>query len=166
MSIIDRTLNNKLNLIYHNLINDINQLEQHKVIPMFNMWIKHKYTEYYKDYDKVCEEALIASLVTHNYPMGYLSGIISALFTAYAINNINPFKIDEISNKIQKLLSLPPVEQKKIFITFGGPTSNFHNSVKRICNEAKNLEFFDTICGFTDIDLKNDKIYSNAIRLR
>lgn len=52
MSIIDRTLNNKLNLIYHNLINDINQLEQHKVIPMFNMWIKHKYTEYYKDYDK------------------------------------------------------------------------------------------------------------------
>jgi ADP-ribosylglycohydrolase len=46
---------------------------------------------YYKNIDKVCEEALIASLVTHNYPVGYLGGIVSALFTAYAMLNINPF---------------------------------------------------------------------------
>ena len=48
--------------------------------------------KYYNDYDKVCQEALIASLVTHNYPMGYLGGIITALFTAYAVNDINPFE--------------------------------------------------------------------------
>ena len=48
--------------------------------------------KYWNDYDKVCEEALIASLVTHNYPMGYLGGIIAALFTAYAVNDINPFE--------------------------------------------------------------------------
>ena len=56
--------------------------------------------KYWNDYDKVCEEALIASLVTHNYPLGYLGGIVAALFTAYAINNINPF---EWSKKLIKL---------------------------------------------------------------
>jgi ADP-ribosylglycohydrolase len=58
--------------------------------------------KYYEDYDKVCEEALIASLVTHNYPMGYLGGIISALFTAYAINNINPFEWSKNLIKLYK----------------------------------------------------------------
>ncbi len=47
--------------------------------------------KYYKDINKLCEEALIASLVTHHYPIGYLSGIIAALFTAYAVQDINPF---------------------------------------------------------------------------
>ena len=56
--------------------------------------------KYWNDYDKVCEEALIASLVTHNYPLGYLGGIVAALFTAYAVNNINPF---EWSTKLIKL---------------------------------------------------------------
>lgn len=48
--------------------------------------------KYYNDIDKLCEEALIASLVTHNYPMGYLGGIITALFTSYAVKDINPFE--------------------------------------------------------------------------
>lgn len=48
--------------------------------------------KYYKDIDKVCEEALIASLVTHNYPIGYLGGIVTALFTAYAMKDMNPFE--------------------------------------------------------------------------
>ena len=46
---------------------------------------------YHDDIDKVCEEALIASLTTHHYPLGYLGGIVSALFTYFAINDINPF---------------------------------------------------------------------------
>jgi hypothetical protein len=71
-------------------------------------------------------------------------------------NNKNPFKIDDIANRIQRLLSLKPIEQHKTFMTFGGPTSNFHNSVRRICNEAENLQFFDNIYGFTEMDLKQD----------
>lgn len=48
--------------------------------------------KYYKNIDKLCEEALIASLITHNYSMGFLGGIITALFTAYAVQDISPFK--------------------------------------------------------------------------
>ena len=48
--------------------------------------------KYYKNYEKVCEEALLASLVTHNYSLGFLGGIVTALFTAFAMNNINPFE--------------------------------------------------------------------------
>jgi hypothetical protein len=44
----------------------------------------------------------------------------------------------------------------KTFISFGGPTENYHNSVKRISEEAHKLHFFDNIHCFTEIDLKND----------
>jgi hypothetical protein len=44
----------------------------------------------------------------------------------------------------------------KIFITFGGPTLNFYNSVNRISNQATELDFFTEIIGFTDHDLKSD----------
>jgi hypothetical protein len=95
-------------------------------------------------------------------------------------NNKLPFTIDSISSDIKKLLKIesitepiiesitepiiesitePKIESSNIhtkFITFGGPTQNFYNSVNRICNEAKNLNLFKEIIGFTDNDLKND----------
>jgi hypothetical protein len=45
---------------------------------------------------------------------------------------------------------------KIIFLTFGGPTTNYHNAVKRICKEAQDFELFDEIYGYTDDDLKSD----------
>jgi len=72
--------------------------------------------KYYNDIDKVCEEALLASLVTHNYSIGFLGGIVTALFTAYAIKNISPF---EWSTKLEDLY-------KKNF---------FHNLIKKHIKE-------------------------------
>jgi hypothetical protein len=49
----------------------------------------------------------------------------------------------------------------KWFITFGGPTANYHNAVKRICNQASILGVFDHIIGYTDKDLKDDTTFWN-----
>lgn len=35
---------------------------------------------------------------------------------------------------------------KFVFITFGGPTINYHNAVNIICKEAQNFGLFDEIC--------------------
>lgn len=47
-------------------------------------------------------------------------------------------------------------KHKKIFITFGGPTINYHKSVERICKQAQTLDFFDNIYSFTEVDLQFD----------
>lgn len=43
------------------------------------------------------------------------------------------------------------------FISFGGPSKNYHRAVNRITNEAKMTKLFTEVKGFTDLDLKNDK---------
>lgn len=45
---------------------------------------------------------------------------------------------------------------KKYFLTFGAPTENFHNAVKRICKQAYQMNVFDEIIGLTEKDLMND----------
>jgi ADP-ribosylglycohydrolase len=53
--------------------------------------------KYYDDVDKLSMEALIASMATHNFPLGYMGGIVTALFTSFAVKNINPFEwIDKL----------------------------------------------------------------------
>lgn len=47
---------------------------------------------YYDDIEKVIEESLKASIVTHNYYLGFLGGMVVALFTAFAMNNIPAWK--------------------------------------------------------------------------
>jgi len=42
--------------------------------------------------EKLLEISIESSRLTHNYPMGFLGGMINALFTSYAINNIVPWK--------------------------------------------------------------------------
>ena len=69
---------------------------------------------WYKDIEKVIEESLIASKLTHNYYIGFLGGMISALFTAFAMNNIDPWKwCDELlklENIILKYYSLDDID--------------------------------------------------------
>ncbi len=46
---------------------------------------------YHNDIDKIIEESITASRITHNYPLGFLGGMVSALFTSYSFNNIKPW---------------------------------------------------------------------------
>lgn len=55
----------------------------------------------------------------------------------------------------------PFPSQRKWFITFGGPTREYHNAVKRICSEATAINVFDHIIGYTDADLVNDIAFWN-----
>ena len=48
-----------------------------------------------------------------------------------------------------------------IFITFGGPTKEYHDAVSRITKEAKDMGVFNSILGFTDKDLKEDFSFWN-----
>jgi hypothetical protein len=45
---------------------------------------------------------------------------------------------------------------KTYFLTFGGPSWNFHDAVNRICNQVKEFDIFDEIIGLTEQDLIND----------
>jgi len=49
---------------------------------------------YYKEQDVeiLIEQSIIASRITHNYTRGFMAGIVTALFTSYAIRNIEPWK--------------------------------------------------------------------------
>lgn len=51
--------------------------------------------------------------------------------------------------------------QKITFITFGGPTENFHKRVKEISRQAESFNLFNNIIGFTEKDLQNDKNFWN-----
>tara|TARA_A100001015_G_C14972099_1_gene705605 strand:+ start:208 stop:1329 length:1122 start_codon:yes stop_codon:yes gene_type:complete len=41
--------------------------------------------------DELIETSIASSRLTHNYPLAFLGGLVTALFTSYAINDINPF---------------------------------------------------------------------------
>jgi ADP-ribosylarginine hydrolase len=61
---------------------------------------------YANNEDEIIKKSIIASRLTHNIPIGYLGGLVSALFSSYAFNNIDSY---EWINKLLKL-----VETKKI----------------------------------------------------
>lgn len=50
---------------------------------------------------------------------------------------------------------------KKTFLAFGGPGSNFHSAVNRICTQIGEFNVFDDIVGLTELYLKNDTEFYN-----
>lgn len=44
---------------------------------------------WYKNYEKVIEESIISSIITHNFSIGFLGGMVTALFTSFAMNGID-----------------------------------------------------------------------------
>ena len=51
--------------------------------------------------------------------------------------------------------------QTKTFLTFGGPSSNYHSAVNRICTQASEFNVFDNIVGATDHHIKDDNEFYN-----
>jgi ADP-ribosylarginine hydrolase len=47
---------------------------------------------HFNDINKIIEVSISASRLTHNYPLGFLGGMTTALFTHYAINNVHPWE--------------------------------------------------------------------------
>ena len=65
-------------------------------------------------------------------------------------------KLEDISNETKRLLGID--RPRNHFITFGNEI--YYNSVRRICQEAKTLQFFDEIKGFTDTDLQGTPFWN------
>jgi ADP-ribosylarginine hydrolase len=86
--------------------------------------------KWFNDIDKIIEESLIASRITHNYSIGFLGGIVSAIFTSFAFNDIEPwlwidklleiYESGKITNQINKtnLKNTINEEIKNYFIFF------------------------------------------------
>ncbi len=78
---------------------------------------------------------------------------------------VNIIKKENIifTQKIEPIIYTP----KLYFITFGGGGTNFYKAVERLTTQAKSLNIFDKIIGYTDKDLKEDtefwKQHSNFI---
>ena len=47
--------------------------------------------KFHNNIEKVIEQSILASRLTHNYYLGFLGGMVTALFTAFAINDIPPW---------------------------------------------------------------------------
>lgn len=47
--------------------------------------------KWHNNIEKVIEQSILSSRLTHNYYLGFLGGMVSALFTAFAINDIPPW---------------------------------------------------------------------------
>ena len=59
-----------------------------------------------KDLDELIKQSIISSRITHNHVYGFLGGLVTALFTSYAVRSIKP------TDWVDKLLDL--YESKKI----------------------------------------------------
>lgn len=68
--------------------------------------------------DKLIEFSIQSSRLTHNYTLGFLGGLVTALFTSYAYKNIEPWKWCNLllelyeSNKIDNFLKTTNIFKK------------------------------------------------------
>ncbi len=81
-----------------------------------------------KDFDKLVENSIISSRITHNYPLGFLGGFVTALFTSYAVRDI------PVLSWVDKLLE---INDSGILDSYMKSTNIFENYLK------DKDEFFD-----------------------
>jgi hypothetical protein len=73
-----------------------------------------------------------------------------------SLSEINDYPTYRILPQVDHV-TFSDTRQNIVFITFGGPSEEYHNHVVRICNQAIGLNFFTHILGFTEIDLFRDE---------
>lgn len=91
-----------LELLRKNKKNDYNKTMGGNGAAMRTAYIGLKFNKEL-ELDKLIEESIIASRLTHNHTLGFLGGFVTAYFCSLAIRNINPFEwskmlINVISN--------------------------------------------------------------------
>lgn len=118
---------------------------------------------WHNDIDKLIEESIIASKITHRIELGYLSGMITALFTAYAYNGIEPWlwcnKLLELyeSGKFDKYLSKDS-DYFKFWYKYKEERLDrikLRNSKKFIFPHERLIELADYNHAYTGKDIKN-----------
>ena len=57
------------------------------------------------------------------------------------------------------IITLPIKKKEIVFLTFGGPTSNYHKRVLELTTQAKKSNFFTKVYGYTEQFLKNDPLF-------
>ncbi len=69
---------------------------------------------HYTDINKIIDVSIMASRLTHNYPLGFLGGMTTALFTHYAINNINPWEWTKNMLKLENSGLIDSIVKKQL----------------------------------------------------
>lgn len=57
---------------------------------------------HFTDIENIIEISIQSSRLTHNYPLGFLGGMVTALFTRYGLDNIEPWKWCDLLLELEK----------------------------------------------------------------
>ena len=110
-----------------------------------------------KQFDEASIQSAIGRIVElMNDESKYREMINQPIYT----NNQTPFTIRSVAKEIRQLIGVKST-QKIHFISFGGPTPNYHNTLHRVCYEAKAFGEFASIQGYTEEKLKSDLPFWN-----
>lgn len=110
-----------------------------------------------KQFDEESIQSAIGRIVElMNDESKYREMISQPIYTG----NQTPFTIRSVAREIRQLIGVES-RQKIHFISFGGPTPNYHSAIARICCEARAFGEFASIEGYTEAALKSDAAFWN-----
>lgn len=125
------------------------------------------------DIDKLIEQSIKSSRMTHNYPLGFLSGLTTALFTSYALRGILPNKWCDLLLKLNESKKIDDYMKKtKIYEKYKNDKNEFWNvwydyREKRMISDKESRSKFifsrerlEDLENYT-LSLKNSNDYSN-----
>ncbi len=118
--------------------------------------------KYYNNINKIIEESLIASRITHNYYIGYLGGVVSAIFTSWAYQKIDPLLW---INKLIELYENKTINENINLDNDAEIDDYFYNWIKykeiRFDNLIKTHNFIQALSAFDIIAQFNPEYTSN-----